>query len=436
MEKLKKLMIIILLIIVIVSILIILLGKLNQKKEESNISIDDGEEIIQEKDENGYAELNDYGLYYSINNILSKYINIVTSNEIQDIEEESNKEYTDYSQNMDMIYSLLDKKYINNYKITVNNVEKFIYELDDNVKIIPINIKIKYGENINTCIVNAYIIGNNIEEKEFIIRLDNKNETFSMEFINNDDVKENNIDNEDRIQVNDYNHFEIQVATNEEIAMNYLEQYKNLAERAPQIVYDNYLDDNYKKLKFESLEEFKKYIESNKEELESIRTNKYLYNDLGDGKAEYVCKDQYNNVYIFDINSIFDYKIKLDNYTLLTDKFKTEYKNANDSKKVQMNTDRFIQMLNRHDYKSLYNCISNDFKNNYFGTEEEFVDFIKQHFFDYNNLSFKEFSKEGTKLFKYTISVEDLTENDKEVKTVNMIMQINNDFDFEIAFEM
>lgn len=436
MEKLKKLMIIILLIIVIVSILIILLGKLNQKKEESNISIDDGEEIIQEKDENGYAELNDYGLYYSINNILSKYINIVTSNEIQDIEEESNKEYTDYSQNMDMIYSLLDKKYINNYKITVNNVEKFIYELDDNVKIIPINIKIKYGENINTCIVNAYIIGNNIEEKKFIIRLDNKNETFSMEFINNDDVKENNIDNEDRIQVNDYNHFEIQVATNEEIAMNYLEQYKNLAERAPQIVYDNYLDDNYKKLKFESLEEFKKYIESNKEELESIRTNKYLYNDLGDGKAEYVCKDQYNNVYIFDINSIFDYKIKLDNYTLLTDKFKTEYKNANDSKKVQMNTDRFIQMLNRHDYKSLYNCISNDFKNNYFGTEEEFVDFIKQHFFDYNNLSFKEFSKEGTKLFKYTISVEDLTENDKEVKTVNMIMQINNDFDFEIAFEM
>ena len=279
-------------------------------------------------------------------------------------------------------------------------------------------------------------MGNNIEEKKFIIRLDNKNETFSMEFINNDDVKENNIDNEDRIKINDYNHFEIQVATNEEIAMNYLEQYKNLVERAPQIIYDNYLDDNYKKLRFESLEEFKKYIESNKEEIELIRTNKYLCNDLGDGKAEYVCKDQYNNVYIFDINSIFDYKIKLDNYTILTDKFKTEYQNANDSKKIQMNTDRFIQMINRHDYKSSYNCISNDFKNNYFGTEEEFVDFIKQHFFDYNNLSFKEFSKEGTNLFKYKISVEDLTENDRKVKTVNMIMQINNDFNFEIAFEM
>ena len=436
MKKLKKLIIIILLIIVIVSILIIILGKLNQKKEESNMSIDDGEEIVQEKDENGYVELSDYGLYYSINDILSKYINIMTSNEVQDIEDESNKEYTDSSQNMDMIYSLLDKNYINNYNITVNNVEKFIYKLDDNAKIIPINIKIKYGENINTCIVNAYIMGNNIEEKKFIIRLDNKNETFSMEFINNDDVKENNIDNENRIKINDYNHFEIQVATNEEIAMNYLEQYKNLVERAPQIIYDNYLDDNYKKLRFESLEEFKKYIESNKEELELIRTNKYLCNDLGDGKAEYVCKDQYNNVYIFDINSIFDYKIKLDNYTILTDKFKTEYQNANDSKKIQMNTDRFIQMINRHDYKSSYNCISNDFKNNYFSTEEEFVDFIKQHFFDYNNLSFKEFSKEGTNLFKYTISVEDLTENDKDVKTVNMIMQINNDFDFEIAFEM
>lgn len=436
MKKLKKLIIIILLIIVIVSILIIILGKLNQKKEESNMSIDDGEEIVQEKDENGYVELSDYGLYYSINDILSKYINIMTSNEVQDIEDESNKEYTDSSQNMDMIYSLLDKNYINNYNIIVNNVEKFIYKLDDNAKIIPINIKIKYGENINTCIVNAYIMGNNIEEKKFIIRLDNKNETFSMEFINNDDVKENNIDNENRIKINDYNHFEIQVATNEEIAMNYLEQYKNLVERAPQIIYDNYLDDNYKKLRFESLEEFKKYIESNKEELELIRTNKYLCNDLGDGKAEYVCKDQYNNVYIFDINSIFDYKIKLDNYTILTDKFKTEYQNANDSKKIQMNTDRFIQMINRHDYKSSYNCISNDFKNNYFSTEEEFVDFIKQHFFDYNNLSFKEFSKEGTNLFKYTISVEDLTENDKDVKTVNMIMQINNDFDFEIAFEM
>ena len=168
MKKLKKLIIIILLIIVIVSILIIILGKLNQKKEESNMSIDDGEEIVQEKDENGYVELSDYGLYYSINDILSKYINIMTSNEVQDIEDESNKEYTDSSQNMDMIYSLLDKNYINNYNITVNNVEKFIYKLDDNAKIIPINIKIKYGENINTCIVNAYITGNNIEEKKDI----------------------------------------------------------------------------------------------------------------------------------------------------------------------------------------------------------------------------------------------------------------------------
>lgn len=436
MKKIKKLMIIILLVIIIVGALIVLLKKLNQKKEEGNISVDNGEEVTQKSDEYGYVELSDYGLYYSINDILSKYVNLMTSNEVQDIEDEGSAEYTDSNQNMDIIYSLLDKNYVKNYNISVNNVKNVIYKLDDNAKIIPINIKIKYGENINTCIVNTYIIGNNVEEKKFIVRLDNKNETFSIEFVNNDDIEYAKIINDDTININEYNHFDVQIATNEQIAMNYLEQYKNLAENIPQIVYDNYLDDSYKELRFGSLEEYMKYIEDNKLELESIRTDKYLCNDLNDGKMEYVCKDQYDNVYVFDINSIFDYKIKLDNYTILTDKFKTEYQSANDNKKVQMNTDRFIQMLNRHDYKSSYNCISKEFKDNYFSTEDEFIDFIKQNFFDYNDLNFGDFSKEGANLFKYSIKIEDLTGNNEDGKNVNMIMQLNNDFDFEIAFEM
>ena len=51
-------------------------------------------------------------------------------------------------------------------------------------------------------------------------------------------------------------------------------------------------------------------------------------------------------------------------------------------------------------------------------------------------MNFGDFSKEGANLFKYSIKIEDLTGNNEDGKNVNMIMQLNNDFDFEIAFEM
>ena len=42
-----------------------------------------------------------------------------------------------------------------------------------------------------------------------------------------------------------------------------------------------------------------------------------------------------------------------------------------------MNVDKFFQMINRKDYKTSYKCLADSYKNNYFKTENDFANFVK-----------------------------------------------------------
>ena len=164
-----------------------------------------------------------------------------------------------------------------------------------------------------------------------------------------------NVENENSlIEENDNNSYKVQSVTNEYIANEYFVLYKRLALSDPELLY-NMFSNEYKSARFGSLNEFKNYINNNKEEIMKINMGQYLV-DAYDEYTEFVAKDQFGNYYVFDENnSKGDVEIKLDTYTIPTEKFKTEYDKAESEKKVQMNIDKFIQMVNRHDYKTSYN---------------------------------------------------------------------------------
>ena len=155
-----------------------------------------------------------------------------------------------------------------------------------------------------------------------------------------------------------------------------------------------------------------------------------------DDYIEYVCKDQYDNLYIFNEMLPMSFTLKLDTYTITTDKFKSTYAVATDKNKAKMNIDKFFQMINRQDYKTSYNCIADSFKNNYFQNEEKFKQYVKQNFFLYNKISYKNVSDMGNGIYVYTLELFDLTGNKSEKKEVTVIIRLKEELNFEMSFEM
>lgn len=440
MKNILKIIIgIIVIILILLVILIILLKKENNTNGEDLIlSEDQGEELIQDKDKNGYEDVTDANIFYSVLDALNVYIENIKYNENVNIDDDESTHEDNKNQNLEIVYNLLDKNYINNNNINLNNIENFIYKIDENTNFIPIKMKVLYGNNINTFILSAYLTGNNLEEKYFVIRTDNKNETFSIEFINQkinemEDLKI--IEKDENIEKNNFNHFEIQMVSEDRIVMSYLEHYRDLAINYPEIVYNNYLDDQYKKERFGSLKNYTDYINGSIDELEQIGATKYLI-ETNDNELNYVCTDQYKNTYIFTVSSVLEYKIKLDTYTITDDEFKTKYNNSNNQSKVIMNIDKFVKMLNNRDYNSAYKLLDERFKNNTFESEEVFEQYMRNNYPLHYEVQYNSFKEQGSNIFVQQITLVDVTEESLQKPELTVMMKLQEETDFVMSFEI
>lgn len=448
MRKIKKILIIVFLIIIILMMCIYMLLRKQQKTEENEIESSEnyGGDIEPVKYDNGFLECSDFRIFFSIQNAIEKYEKICkfniktdyTDTNIYINEDEYLLNIKNELQRKQAIYDLLDKEYIAKQNITVDNLSKFMFDVDTNTILVPKRLIYKYGTNINTYIYEIYLIKNkNVENKAFILRVNNKNATFSMEFVNDvfDDISSLNVDiNDNYIENTGYNKFAIKNVNAEQVAKAHMDYYKYLVMAKPSIIYNDYLSDEYKNKRYGSLKEFEKYINKNIEEIRKCQVTKYMSESIEGGKIQYVCVDQYENYYIFDEDSAMQYKVKFDNYTIITDNFKEKYEKAKDEKKVQMNVDRFIQMINRHDYKTSYDCISSGFKNNYLNTQEKFENYIKSIFFEYNKFEFKNLEQKGSNLYVCNLEITDLTGESSEMNNITIIMELNDELNFEMSF--
>ena len=187
------------------------------------------------------------------------------------------------------------------------------------------------------------------------------------------------------------------------------------------------------KKRFGNVDEYKKYINDNIDTIKGISVEQYLVNQKENYK-EYVCKDQYENLYIFKEKAVMDYTVELDTYTIVTEEFEKEYTNGNDNTKVIMNVDKFIQMLNNYDYKTAYGLLNDTFKQNNFGTEEEFKKYIQDTCYRYNDISVDKISDEnGIYVCEATIGNK---QNEDEKKKINIIMRLGTGTNFEMSFEI
>lgn len=445
MKTLKRMIILIMVFIII--ILIVVLGLLNKygKKEESDKdSYENGADQVNINTE--LNEVTEPTYYYTVYSCLENYIKSVTTK----LEEFDAENYipggemnyfemlgiqTENEKNQ-YIYNLLDSNYIRENNITINNINQYV---ESNKLNINFNIEKMY-EMLNERVYQyvVYIRTNENSKLCFLISLDTQNLTYMIrpvQYIEYDNLKKEDIyENIEEIKENENNVYDYTRISNEEMAKKYFYDFKYNIINNPNYIY-NKLEKEYRDERFENLNKFYEYVEDDKENLSDISLNKYSVN-VYDKYTEYVCKDQYDNIYIFKADAVMDYNIILDTYTIKSDKFKEEYEKSNAEKKVQMNIDKFIQMLNIHDYTTSYNCLSDSFKNNYFNSQEEFKKYIKNNLFAHNKLNFKGFEEKENNIYVTTIQLSDLTKESSENKEMTIIMQLKEDMNFVMSFSI
>lgn len=237
--------------------------------------------------------------------------------------------YVNYNINKDVsaIINVLDESYIKENQIEKENIFSKIEEIQG-FPLIMINDMKQKDSSIN---VTTFFIDYNLEDdtvnftgealkdapsyyttqkknSKIVINVDNKNNTYT---VLPNYTEENNIQNIEEIKKNDSNVFVFQTLNKQDIAKKYMENFIN------KIIFDvdnsyNLLEENYKKSKFDNIDNYKKYINEHIEEYRQAMLQKYKVNTTQTESTEYICIDQFGNYYDFYVTSPLQYKVKLE----------------------------------------------------------------------------------------------------------------------------
>ena len=440
----NKKKIIILLIIVSLFALIILISLLGkQKKPKISETMDMNEDIsnikIVEKD----IYFKDYKI---IKNCVQKYIDILNIESSRYYGRNENNEYVKVTSEEEIkknIYDYISKTYIEKNDITINNLYEYINVVKEKYMVIPTKI-IRMGKDGEDTTVEQYnvsvlaIQSDNKSEFHYLylkVNIDNEYSTFSIEpLASKNELEKLQIDNKlSKIEKTNNNIFSSVKSTQEEIALDYFSNLKNILLSDSELAY-NYLNKEYKELRFGDMEEFKKYIEKNKKVIEKIRLEKYEV-DYSQDDFRYICMDQFENIYIFDEKDVLDYSVMLDIYTIDVPQFIETYDNANIQEKVLLNIEKIEQALNYGDYKYVYSKLAESFKKNKFETQNSFEEYIKNELYNNIKIEYKEFLNEGN-TYIYNVDIKNLdNEADKKIN-MEIIMQLKEERDFVMSFSI
>lgn len=360
------------------------------------------------------------------------------------------------------LIKLLEKDYIKEKNITENNVLQKIYECKDRKLYYYIkDMRIASKSNINQYVVDCKVSNGSEEKNIFLIVLvDNTSAAFSILPINEkytDITKVKAKENIVEIENIDLNNFNINTVDDGKICETFFKDFLNKAVHFPKDVYMS-LDEEYRKERFKDYSDFQSFISKNKKRyassvlddlrriaefektedyfdylsrLDRIHLDKYLVENDENGKS-YVCVDQNGCYYIFQENNIMDYILKLDTYTINSEKFKNAYKEGNDTKKCQLNIDKFFKMINNKDYTHAYNVLDDGFKNNYFKTQQDFEKFASSHFYEFNEIKFNNVSTEG-EVYIFKITIIDI-KNTSNSFDINVFIKLKDGMDFVMSF--
>lgn len=441
----KKLIILFCIIIIVIIIAIIIFRNSAGQIFTENDGSDNSQKNSSQIDKEIVANVEEKEREYMIEQCVSSYLDIINTNSSSYYGYDENGNFQKIINEDVRILNVLSKEYINENNITKDNVSNYIQKLDTDVFFVPLQINYINKGNLYKYAISGYVADldyNFIKNVAFIVNLDmtgtksGTDSTYSIEPINEeiDNIEKIQLNNTlESIESNDDNNIRYIISNSEENSKRYLDNYKKMALSNPEEAY-NHLDEEYRDKRFGSLEAFEKYVNDNRDFLISLQPQKYLLNNYNKYK-EYVCMDKYNNLYIFREYGLLDYNILLDTYTILTDNFKNTYDSSDVEEKVNMNIDKWIKMLNNRDYTAAYNCLDETFRNNNFGSEEVFEQYMRANFPLHYKLEVGQVT-ESNGIYTQDIVLTDIAGESSDKINKTIIMQLGENYEFKMSFNV
>ncbi len=452
MKQLKIKRMIIVVSILIVLIIILMLGMTLFQKEQE---MQEEKEILDRGNftPTSYEKriVTDHSTFFSVAECVQKYldglslnVNEISSTPVPGTKMRSattiyaeNQYITDEASKKEAIYNFLATSYREQNHITKDNILDKI-ENKGEVELVPLKMYELLGNYKSQYALYGKIKSDNREQEEvyYIINVDKTNNAFTIAPVDRekyDDVNDIPLGEKDEsIEQNKNNVFSYNIMQENEIAQKYFTYYKKLMQEEPESAY-NLLDEEYRNKRFGSLEEFEAYIEKNKEEIKGYLAKEYEANEITEG-TEYICKDQYLHYYTYEVTAAMQFTVKLDNYTIESEEVKQKYEGGNEKRKVQMNTDKWILMLNNKDYKAAYEVLDEAFRGEYFGTVEKFEEYMRVRFPEYYGLTFSDLSEEAG-VYVQKILLTDIRAKQDFVLPETIIMKLTDD-GFKMSFRI
>ena len=291
---------------------------------------------------------------------------------------------------------------------------------------------------------NIYVVYHRLQNNTntvVLVKIDKRNVDFSIypyEYVSqfnylnlqaNDVIT---ISNED-IEKNSDNGYKVSLISTSEQAhiKEFFERYKFDIKYDVEGLY-NKIDEKYRNIKFNNLNDFRKYIENSKDDTLNGKISKYQVINTND-YDEYVVILENNNHYIFDAKNLMDYKIFLDNYTTEVEQYKDVYNSSFPNVQAQYSIDRIIKAINEKNYQFVYEKLNPVQKNNFYPNIDSLTNYIKDNFYDENSYELdRDYMLISSDVYQYDMKLTDVKDNNSH-KEVTMAVTLKDDADFYVS---
>lgn len=444
---------------VVIMGIILILTKNKEKKDvvtsntienivtEENIVNIDNTNIIDSNESNDENEVDVVGnltpmynsrTYFLLQMCLNKYYSYSTGYDIEEGDENTDN-------NIDALWYFFDDEVKQKLNVNINNVGTFrtnkIYSeyCIDTIYMQPVANDIK--------LYLVYYREENdekVKSTSILIKIDEKNQKFSiypyqyLEKYNYTNLKSGDrikIENVKEIKENGFNAYDSNIISTE--TLDYL--YELYDRYQFDLLYDlehlyNTLNAEYKKIHYNTFEEFSLFVEGYKGVLLNDKLVGYG-SAKGENCVEFIGKGESGREYIFDIKNLMNYEIMLDSYTVETVKYQSAYNAALYQVRGKYCIDRIMVAINEKNYKFVYEKLNAAQKNNYYRNYEDFEKFILETFYAKNKYDIPGQERSISKtVYQYIVNVTNYYE-EEESKTVNITVYLKEKGDFEIAIK-
>ena len=371
----------------------------------------------------------------------SLFILLISINNRQEISKSKNSdEYLKDEETEEIKYE--DKQKVDN-SVDFYTVSECIFEYNKNkdenfINCYVINI-LQYTEeslNITNYAVKSLNVGqNNVNYEFYKVKMNYKDCVYNIERIDCQDVEDINIKDNNEIEENKTKNYTYCFKDDEEIAEYKYETLKY------QLMYDtdnfyNLLESEYKTKKFNNeINNYKRYVSDNVEKLKKSILLKYKV-DENNNITEYIMENEYKDQYVIFVNKNELSKVRLDNYTILTENYIDDYNSLDNSSKSHTDVDIFLKMINSKDYKKAYEKLKETEKNGNLDSLDKFREYIENNFYETNYLdvNYVEENDDGNYIVNTTLKNNISSAADSMEK--NFVVKLNEGTDFVISFEI